>query len=70
MTVAAEPDIRYRMIVGRRQINHEQMPARLPAGTVARMEAVLNDGEKRADLLREAIERELRRRERRREREA
>lgn len=40
------------------------MPARLPAGMLARMDAVLEDGEKRSDLLREAVERELKRRER------
>ena len=58
------------MSVGRKQINEEQMPGRFPAGTIARMDAVLETGEKRADLLREAVERELRRRERKAEREA
>jgi hypothetical protein len=50
--------------MGRKRINEEQIPARLPAGTLARMDAVLEEGEKRADLLREAVERELKRRER------
>lgn len=50
--------------MGRKQINHEQMPARFPEGTLDRMDAVLEDGEKRADLIREAVERELKRRER------
>lgn len=50
--------------MGRKQINHEQIPARLPEGTLARMDAVLAEGEKRSDLIREAVERELRRRER------
>jgi hypothetical protein len=50
--------------MGRKRINEEQMPARLPAGTLDRIDAVLDDGEKRADLLREAVEREIRRRER------
>lgn len=50
--------------MGRKKINEEQIPARLPAGTLERMDAVLEEGEKRADLMREAIERELRRRER------
>lgn len=50
--------------MGRKQINHEQIPARLPEGTLARMDAVLEAGEKRADLLREAVDRELKRRER------
>jgi hypothetical protein len=55
--------------MGRRQINFEKMPARFPAGTMTRMDAVLApDGETRTDLLREAVERELRRRERRQER--
>jgi metal-responsive CopG/Arc/MetJ family transcriptional regulator len=51
--------------MGRKQINHEETPARLPAGTLARMDEVLDEGEKRADLIREAVERELARRERR-----
>lgn len=50
--------------MGRKQINHEQMPARFPEGTLARMDAVLDEGEKRSDLIREAVERELKRRER------
>lgn len=49
---------------GRKRINYEQIPARLPAGTLDRIDAVLEDGEKRADLLREAVEREIKRRER------
>lgn len=57
--------------MGRRQINFESMVARFPAGTMTRVDAVLaTGGETRTDLLREAVERELRRRERRREREA
>lgn len=40
------------------------MPARFPAGTLERMDEVLEDGEKRADLIRVAVERELKRRER------
>lgn len=50
--------------MGRKKINEEQTPARLPAGTLARMDAALEEDEKRADLLREAVERELKRRER------
>jgi hypothetical protein len=50
--------------VGRKRINEEQMPARFPAGTLARIDTVLAKGEKRADLLREAVRRELERRER------
>lgn len=52
--------------MGRKQINEEQMPARFPAGTLERIDAVLDPGtnEKRSDFLREAVERELKRRER------
>jgi hypothetical protein len=49
--------------VGRKQINHEQMPARFPDGTMARIDAVLRPKEKRSDLVREAVEREISRRE-------
>lgn len=50
--------------MGRNQINFEQIPARFPLGTKERMRAVLDEGEKLADVIREAVERELRRRER------
>lgn len=50
--------------MGRRQINFEQAPARLPEGTLARVDAVLEDGENRSDFIRAAVERELKRRER------
>ena len=50
--------------MGRKRINEEQTPARFPAGTLERIDAALADGEKRADLIREAVERELKRRER------
>lgn len=50
--------------MGRKQINFDQTPARLPAGTLARIDAVLDEGETRADLIRLAVERELKRRER------
>ena len=49
--------------VGRKQINHEQTPARFPEGTLARIDAVLSEKEKRSDLIREAVEREIDRRE-------
>jgi hypothetical protein len=51
--------------VGRKRINEEQTPARFPAGTLARIDAVLDKeiNEKRADLIRKAVERELKRRE-------
>lgn len=52
--------------MGRKKINEEQTPARFVAGTLARIDAVLDEKEKRSDLIREAVERELARRERRR----
>jgi hypothetical protein len=52
--------------VGRRRINDEQTPARFPAGTLARIDTVLAEKEKRADLIRDAVEREIKRRERQR----
>lgn len=50
--------------MGRKQINHEQTPARFAEGTLARIDAVLSDREKRSDFIRTAVEQELRRRER------
>lgn len=50
--------------VGRTQINHEQTPARFAEGTLARIDAALMPKEKRSDFIREAVERELKRRER------
>jgi hypothetical protein len=44
----------------------QDMQARFPAGTFERMKAVLEEGEDRTDLVREAVERELQRREKRR----
>ncbi len=52
--------------MGRKKINEEQTPARLPAGTLSRIDDVLATKEKRADLIREAVEREIKRRERQR----
>ena len=49
--------------MGRKQINQEQTVARFPAGTLARINAVLREAERLADFLRKAVERELRRRE-------
>ena len=40
----------------------EEMVARFLAGTFARIQAVLRPGEDRADLVREAVEREIKRR--------
>lgn len=50
--------------MGRKQINHEQTPARFPEGTLARIDAALAKGEKRSDFIREAVESELDRRKR------
>lgn len=58
-------DINYILGMGRKRINDEQTPARFPAGTLTRIDSVLDEGEKRSDLIREAVERELKRRERR-----
>jgi hypothetical protein len=48
--------------MGRKRINDEQTPARFAAGTLARIDAVLAENEKRSDLIREAVEREITRR--------
>ena len=52
--------------VGRPKINEEQTPGRFRAGTMARIDAVLAEKEKRSDFIREAVERELERREKER----
>lgn len=49
--------------VGRKRINDEQTPARFPEGTLARIDALLDEKEKRSDFIREAVEREISRRE-------
>ena len=48
--------------VGRPKINDEQTPARFPSGTLARIDGALGEREKRSDFIREAVERELKRR--------
>lgn len=50
--------------VGRKRINEEQTPARFGAGTIARIDKALKGKEKRSDFIREAVEREIKRRER------
>lgn len=50
--------------MGRKKRWSEDMQARFPEGTFDRIEAVLDDGEDRTDFVREAVERELKRRER------
>jgi len=54
--------------VGRKKRWAEDMQARFPEGTFARIEAVLEDAEDRTDFVREAVERELKRRERSKDR--
>lgn len=49
--------------VGRPRINAEKTMARFADGTLARIKAVLRDGENQSDFMREAVELELRRRE-------
>jgi hypothetical protein len=61
MTATAEADIR--PSVGRKKRWHEIMGAPFPKGTFARMDVVLKDKEDRTDLVRDAVERELKRRE-------
>lgn len=51
--------------MGRKKLWTERLTLPLNAETVTRMEFLLEDGETRLDLIREAIERELKRRERR-----
>lgn len=53
-----------KVTAGRKRINDEQTPARFPAGTLERIDAVLLEKEKRSDFIRQAVERELKRRER------
>lgn len=61
LTATESPDIA--RVVGRPKINEEQTPARFPAGTLARIDGVLTEREKRSDFIREAVEAELKRRE-------
>lgn len=49
--------------VGRKKRWSEDMQARFPEGTFERIAAVLSENEDRTDFVREAVERELERRE-------
>jgi hypothetical protein len=51
--------------MGRKKMWAEDMQARFPEGTFDRIDAVLDEGEERTAFVREAVERELKRRERR-----
>ena len=55
-------------LVGRKRINEEQAPARFRGGTLARIDAVRHEKENRAEFIRMAIDREIERRERLKER--
>lgn len=48
--------------MGRKKLWHEAVNLTLPEGAKAKMDSVLDPGEDRLDLIREAIEREVRRR--------
>ena len=48
--------------MGRHRLWTEDMQARFPEGTFERIEEVLEEGEDRTDFVRDAVERELRRR--------
>jgi len=50
--------------MGRKKRWAEDMQARFPEGTFDRIEAVLGEDEDRTDFIREAVEREMKRRER------
>lgn len=50
--------------MGRKKLYSERLTLPLTTETVAEMDAALADGETRLDMIREAIERELRRRKR------
>lgn len=50
--------------MGRKKLWHEDMQARFAEGTFDRIDAVLAEGEDRTAFVREAVDRELKRRER------
>lgn len=50
--------------MGRPKLNFDKMPGRFPEGTFARMDAVRDDGETRTAFVQDAVEREIKRRER------
>ncbi len=56
--------IRYFLTMGRKQVNADTTIIRLPEGFLERIDASLGDKEPRAAFFREAVERELKRRER------
>jgi hypothetical protein len=62
MTMIAESVTPPRM--GRKKLWPERTAVKFPAGTFARVAAVLEEKEDRTDFFRKAVERELKRRER------
>jgi metal-responsive CopG/Arc/MetJ family transcriptional regulator len=50
--------------MGRVKINDEQTPARFPEGTLKRIDAALEEAESRSEFIRVAVDKELKRRER------
>jgi hypothetical protein len=50
--------------MGRPKLNFDKMPGRFPEGTFARMDGVREVGETRTAFVQEAVEREIKRRER------
>jgi predicted DNA-binding protein len=52
-----------RRSVGRKKVNFEQMAARFPEGTLARIDGARRDAETRTTFVQEAVEREIERRE-------
>ena len=61
--VKPKPHTRFEKVAGRPKLWPDKMTAPLPSGSLARMGAVLRDGETRTDFVRQAVERELERRE-------
>lgn len=55
--------------MGRKKLWNARLTLPLTEATVERMDAALKDGEARLDLIREAVERELKRREKAKDRQ-
>jgi hypothetical protein len=60
--VTGAPESRIPGRVGRKKLYSEDMQARFPEGTFEEISAVLEEGEDRTDFVREAVSRELQRR--------
>jgi hypothetical protein len=57
------PDVAIRSRMGRKKRWHEPLLVKFPAGTRERIAPLLGETEDRTDFVREAVEREIRRRE-------